>query len=467
MLVLLLVLPLAAVPVAAATETDDEREAAARIIGAALVESRAWDRLAWLTDRIGHRLSGSAALDRAIAWATAEFERDGLDRVWTDPVRVPHWERGTERARVVSPAAHDLAILALGGSVPTPTGGLRAEVVEVAGFDELSALGEEGVRGKIVLFNRQMEPGLETENGYGSVAPLRTRGAVEAARFGAVATLVRSLGTADFRLPHTGAMRYVDDVKKIPSAAVSAEDAMLLSRLIASGEPVVVELDLGCKTLPDVDSANVLAEIRGRERPEEIVVIGAHLDSWDVGTGAHDDGAGCVIVMESIRLLRALGLTPRRTIRAVLFTNEEHGLRGGTDSAERYKDSMPNHVAAVESDLGGATPIGFGISAGEGAEAMLREMARPLASIGAERVFTGGGGADISPMKPHGVPQIGQLPDPTRYFDYHHTAADTLDKIDRRDLDRNVAAMAVIAWMLAESDSTLPRLETVKNEKTE
>ncbi|HXV77971.1 MAG TPA: M20/M25/M40 family metallo-hydrolase [Candidatus Polarisedimenticolaceae bacterium] len=430
---------------------------AARIVEIAKEESRAYDKLAWLTDRIGHRLSGSAALDRAVEWAAAEFERDGLPRVWTDVVAVPHWVRGEESAQIVVPARHDLAILGLGGTIGTPDDGVTGEVVVVDGFEALETLGE-GARGKIVLFDRAMERGFDTDNGYDALSKLRSRGASAAAKQGAIAMLIRSLGTADYRLPHTGALRYEDDVAPIPAAAVSGEDAMLISRLTRQGETVRVRLRLGARMLPDAVSANVLAELPGRERPEQIVVIGAHLDSWDVGTGAHDDGAGCAIVMETMRLLKQHDLIPKRTIRAVLFTNEENGLRGARDYAERYVDQMTNHVAAIESDLGGDAPIGFGVTAGAGGADIVGEIAAQLVSIGADRVIPRGGGADISLMKKFGVPQIGQLPDPTRYFDYHHTEADTLDKVARDKLDLNVAAMAVMAYMLAERDEPLPRI---------
>ena len=437
---------------------SDRESAAARIVGAALVDSRAYDKLSWLTDRIGHRLSGSAALDQAIEWSAEQFRADGLERVWTEEVMVPHWVRGDESARVVAPAEHTLSILGLGGSVGTPEGGITAEVVIVDGLDSLETLGD-GARGKIVLFNQKMEKGFGKENGYGSLSSVRAKGASAAARHGAVAMLIRSLGTADFRLPHTGSLQYDEDVARIPAAAVSAEDGMLIARLADHGEPVRVRLEMGAKTLPDARSANVLAEIRGRELPDEVVVIGAHLDSWDVGTGAHDDGAGCAVVMETMRLFVKHDLRPRRTIRAILYTNEENGLRGGKDYAQRYEEQMPNHVAAIESDLGGAPPIGFGVTAGEGALAVVGEIAAMLSVVGADQVFPGGGGADISPMKKFGVPQIGQYPDPDSYFDYHHTEADTLDKIDRHALARNVAAMALMAYMLADIDEPLPRLE--------
>lgn len=445
-LVLTLTLPLSIV---AGGETE---EVAAKIVGAALIESRAYEKLAYLSDRIGHRLSGSEALERAVRWTAAELERDGIERVWTEKVMVPRWVRGHGVSRIVAPVEWEMATLALGGSVGTPEGGITAEVIEVATFDELEQAGE-AVRGKIVLFNKAMD---ET-TGYGTVVKLRGGGASAAVKLGAVGMLIRSLGTADYRLPHTGALNYEKDVPKIPAAAVAAEDAELIHRLLQSGDPVRVTLDLGCKTLADSESANVIAEIRGREKPEEIVLIGAHLDTWDVGQGAHDDGAGCAIVMETMRLLEELDLTPRRTIRAVLFTNEENGLRGGRDYAERHRREL--HVAAIESDSGGGTPRGFGITAGEGGVKMLERITRHLSTIGADDVRPRGGGADIGPLKKQGVPVIGLRQDTERYFDYHHTEADTLDKVDRHDLDRNVAAMTLVAYMLAEQDGVLPRVE--------
>jgi carboxypeptidase Q len=443
--------------VATLPAADRADDTAGRIVGAALVESRVWDKLVYLTDRIGHRLSGSEALERAVRWTAAEMERDGLERVWTEKVMVPHWVRGHATAEIVAPIERPMVPLALGGSVGTPKGGITAAVIEVASFEELEA--EAGsVAGKIVLYNRAIEAGWGNENGYGAVVPLRGSGASRAATLGAVAMLIRSLGTADFRLPHTGALHYDKEAPKIPAAAIAAEDAELLHRLLESGDEVRVHLDLGSRTLDDAESANVLAELPGREKPEEIVLIGAHLDSWDVGDGAHDDGAGCAVVMETMRLLNRLDHAPRRTIRAVLFTNEENGLRGGKDYAERHGDEI--HVAAIEMDSGGFRPLGFGVTAGDGGVEWLREITRPLRGVGADRVFDGGGGADIGPLRrDFGVPVIGQRVEGSRYFDYHHSAADTLDKVDRGDLERNVAAMAVLAYGLAEAEGTLPRLE--------
>jgi carboxypeptidase Q len=425
----------------------------ARIRSLALADGRAHATLAQLTDRIGPRLSGTSALERAVTWAAAQFSAAGIEQVWTEKVLVPHWVRGPESGRIVEPVAARLALLGLGGGVATPPEGLTAEVLEVDGFDRLEAHAA-AVRGKIVLFNKVLRASFDGEDGYSSVVKLRSDGPARAARLGALAVLVRAVGTADFRLPHTGALRYVDGVPKIPAAAISAEDAELLHRLLAAGDTVRVHLELGAEQRPDAESANVLAELPGHELPAEIVLIGAHLDSWDVGQGAVDDGAGCAIVIETLRVLKALGTPPRRTIRAVLFTNEENGLRGGSNYAERHGNER--HVAAIESDSGGARPLGFGVTAGEGGVEQVVEIAHSLAAIGADAVLSRGGGADISPLRKRGVPVLSLNQDPAHYFDYHHTEADTLDKVDAADLDKNVAALATMAWALAQADHVLP-----------
>jgi Zn-dependent M28 family amino/carboxypeptidase len=443
----------AALPAAAVAGgvAETYADAAGRILGAETVQGQAWPLLRHLTDRVGPRLSGSAGAEAAVRWAAERLKADGLE-VRVEPVMVPHWVRGEETAEIVAPATQKLAVTALGGSDPTPEAGLTAEVVEAASFEELHALGAGKVHGKIVLFNRPMTK----DAGYGVVAPLRTRGAVEAARMGAVASLVRSLGTASMRLPHTGAMDYDAEVPHIPAAAVSSEDADLLHRLLESGEPVRVRLRLRCQRLPDAPSANVVADLPGRQAPDQVVLIGAHLDSWDLGTGAIDDGAGVAMVMESLRLLKSLGLRPRRTIRGVLFMNEENGLRGGEGYAEQHRAELSRHVAAIETDGGGARPLGFGATTGPGGLVLLREIASLLRGIGADRVHEGGGGADISPLRAASVPVLGLDTDGTHYFDWHHTAADTLDKVDPQELAQGAAALAVMAYVLADMPEALP-----------
>jgi hypothetical protein len=434
-----------------------------RIIDAGLRSDGAYRKLAWLTDRIGPRLSGSENLEKAVRWCVDEMKRDGLEQVRAEKVMVPHWVRGEASGRILTPAPHPMAILALGMSDGTPPQGITADVVEVSSLDELTALGE-AAKGKIVLFNKQIYPNGGAERGYGAAVGLRYSGAVAAAKLGAVGMLIRSLATADMRLPHTGAMAYEEGSPRIPSAAIAPEDAALIHRFLVAGETVKVNFALSCKTRPDAESANAIGEIRGSEAPDEFVVIGGHLDSWDVGTGAQDDGAGCAISMEAMRLIRSLGLRPKRTIRAVLFTNEENGLRGGTAYAETHAAELPKHVAAIESDSGGARPLGFGVSAGPGGEEIVRRLAAPLARFAADDVQAGGGGADISPMGPAGVPQLGLRQDTTHYFDIHHTMADTLDKVDAHDLAMNATAMAVMAWQLANLDPPLRRYVPPKTE---
>jgi carboxypeptidase Q len=434
-----------------------------RIMQAGLRSDGAHRKLAWLCDRIGPRLSGSENLEKAVRWCADEMKRDGLENVRTERVMVPHWVRGEASGRILAPAPHPMAILALGMSDGTPASGITAEVVEVSSFEELTALGERA-RGKIVLFNKRMYPNGGADRGYGSVVGLRYSGASAAAKVGAVGMLIRSLATADLRLPHTGAMAYDDASPRIPAAAIAPEDAELIHRFLVAGDIVKVTFTMSCKSLPDAESANVIGEIRGSELPDEVVVIGGHLDSWDVGTGAQDDGAGCAISMEAIRLIRSLGLKPRRTIRTVLFTNEENGLRGGKAYAEAHAAQLDKHVAAIESDSGGARPLGFGVSAGPGGTEIVKRLAAALAPFAADDVQEGGGGADISPMGPAGVPQLGLRQDGTHYFDVHHTMADTLDKVDPHDLAMNATAMAVMAWQLANLEPPLPRYVPPKTE---
>ncbi len=438
-------------------------DAVQKILDAGLRSDGAYRKLAWMCDRIGPRLSGSENLEKAVSWCSDEMKRDGLDNVHTEKVMVPHWVRGEASGQIVTPTPHPMAILALGMSDGTKPEGITAEVVEVRSFDELKAIGDRA-KGKIVLFNKPIYANGGADRGYGSAVGLRYSGAAAAAKAGAVGMMIRSLATADLRIPHTGAMAYEDGVPHIPAAAIAPEDAELIHRFLDAGETVKVTFTLSCKTLPDAESANVIGEIRGSEAPDEIVVIGGHLDSWDVGTGAHDDGAGCAISMEALRLIRSLGLKPKRTIRAVLFTNEENGLRGGKAYAETHAAELGEHVAAIESDSGGARPLGFGVSAGPGGTDIVKKLAAPFARFDADDVQEGGGGADISPMAAAGVPQLGLRQDSTHYFDIHHTIADTLDKVDAHDLAMNATAMAVMAWQLANLDPPLPRYVPPKTE---
>lgn len=427
-------------------------DVAQRIITASLSSELAFQRLSELTDGIGHRLSGSAALERATLWARDRFTTDGHEAVRLEPVRVPHWVRGAESAKLLGPVPRQLPLLALGGSVATPPGGLTAELLVVGSFEELEARKAEA-KGKIVVFDHAMgKEGFAGAN-YGAALPYRTQGAARAAVFGAVAVLVRSLTAHSLGAPHTGSMRYPDPkVPKIPAAAITVEDAELLHRLAQRGDKPKLQLTLTPRTLPDADSANVVAEIRGRELPEEVVLIGAHLDSWDVGQGAQDDGAGVVVVMQALNLVRSLGLAPRRTLRAVLFTNEENGVRGGAQYAKAHQGER--HAAAFEIDAGAGAPLGFSSENEQAFVPAIRNYAATLAPIGATQVMTGYSGEDIGALKPLGVPLFGVMLELDHYFDVHHSAADTLDKIDPKNLQKSAAALATLAFLIADQEPT-------------
>ncbi len=419
------------------------REVAARIIGRALASTAAWERLAELTDTFGPRLSGSPNLEAAIRWAADQMQADGLENVRLEPVMVPRWVRRRERLELVKPVDRELVMLGLGGSVGTGPGGLEAETLVVSSFDELEAAAPRA-RGRIVVFNAPFTT-------YGDTVRYRTSGASQAARLGAVAVLVRSVGPPGLRTPHTGAVQYADSAPRIPAAAIPVEDAELLRRFQERGTPAVVRLFMEASTLPDVESANVVAELVGRERPEELVVVGGHLDSWDVGTGASDDGGGCVVTWEAVRLLKQLGLRPRRTVRVVLFTNEENGLRGGLAYRDRHRDELARHVLMLESDSGLFRPTGFGFTGSDQARATVTAIASLLKGIGVDRITPGGGGADIGPsVQAAGIPAMSLTADGSQYFVVHHTPADTVDKIDPGDMARAVAAVAVMAYVVAD-----------------
>ena len=428
---------------------EDYRERAARIIGAALTDDTAYRRLAWLTDRIGNRLSGSDSLQRAIEWAASEMKRDGLDGVHTEKVMVPHWVRGEESLELVSPVSRRLSMLGLGDSVGTPAGGVTAEAVVVHSFDELEALGEK-LRGKIVVYNVPF-------TNYGATVEYRALGPSRAARYGALAAIVRSVTPVSLQTPHTGGLRYDDAQPRIPAAAATIEAVEMIERMQSRGEHPQLRLTMGAHFLPDAESANVVAEIKGREKPEEVVVIGGHIDSWDVGQGAQDDGGGIIATWEAVRLLKKLGLRPRRTIRVVLFTNEENGARGGAGYAEAHRSELAHHVLAIESDSGVFRPTGFGLSekATPQSRADFTEIAKLLAGLRADHINPDGEGTDISPMMQAGVTGASLDVDGTHYFDIHHTQADTFDKVNPQELASCVAALAVMAYVVADMPERL------------
>jgi carboxypeptidase Q len=442
--VFIIALPLTVLgPVAQSSSwLDDYREPAARLIAESMSSHFAWERLGVLGDTFGHRLSGSKALEDAIQWALAEMKKDGLDNVRADPVKVPYWVRGQEGVEIVSPSRSALVMLGLGNSIGTPPGGIESDLLVVRSFTELEAAGEQ-VRGKIVLFNVPFTT-------YGETVQYRSSGASRAAALGAVAALVRSVGPPGLRTPHTGALRYTEGQPRIPAAAITVEDAERLQRMQSRGTKVRLRLKMDAKFLPDADSANVIGEVRGRERPDEVIVVGGHFDSWDVGTGSTDDGGGCVVTWEALRLMKKLKLRPRRTVRVVLFTNEENGLAGGRAYLDKYRSQLANHVLMLESDSGVFRPTGFGFTGTSTARATIEQIAELLAGIGVDNIGPAGGGADIGPAVEAGrIPAL-SLDVEGNYFLIHHTPADTLDKIDPVDMAKAAAAIAVMAYVIAD-----------------
>jgi carboxypeptidase Q len=429
---------------------DAYRADAARLIEAATRDDFAWQRLATLTDSFGNRPSASENMARAVAWAVETMKADGLENVRAERVMVPNWIRGVESAEIVDPGRHPVVALGLGGTVATPPGGLEAEVVPVTSFADLKAKAVE-VKGRIVLFDVAYSTYAETVN-------YRTGGARAAADAGAVAVLVRSVGPIGLRTAHTGAVSYALGRPGIPAMAIAAEDANRIVRLSKAGRRVRMRLVTSGHAGPDAPSANVVGEIVGRERPEEIVLLGGHLDSWDVGTGASDDGVGCVITWEALRLMKRLGLRPRRTVRVVLWTNEEHGLAGANAYAERHAATAANHVLALESDSGVFAPATLGFTGSLGARLMMSQVGTLLAPLGLQDIGPGGGGADIGPIVQAGnVPAMAYLGDPNRYFVIHHTAADTVERITPQEVSKAAAAIAVVAYVTADMPERLPR----------
>ncbi len=432
-----------------------------RIVDEALARGRAYDMLASLCEVAPHRLAGSDGAANAVRWARDEMLAIGLENVRLEPVIVPHWERGSvERLVFTAPAelaGEALPVLALGGSIATPASGVEAEVVEVKTFEELAALGDEA-SGKIVLFNRPMDDRQRTSfPAYGGAVGQRVSGAVEAAKAGSVAAIVRSMTTLRNDAPHTGLMRYADGVERVPAAAVSTNGADRIAALLAEGRVVRLRLELDCEQMEPAESFNVVGDLVGRKHPDEIIVVGGHLDCWDVGQGAHDDGGGCCQALEVVRLLNVLDLRPRRTVRVVLFMDEEYGTTGGPAYWRAHRDEMDRHVMAVESDRGVFTPRGFTTDAGEEALAILQDAVELVAETGATYMVPGGGGADIGPMAQSGVPLVGYVPDSQRYFDVHHSPLDTLEAVNRREMHLGAAAITAIVWLVADLPEALPR----------
>jgi hypothetical protein len=424
------------------------RTTADQLIRAALADTEGYNRLAYLCYRIGNRLSGSVGLERAIAWSAEQMKAAGLSNVRVIPTKVPHWVRNSESAHMLTPIEKPLHMLGLGMSVGTPPGGLTADVVVVSSFDDLARLGREKVAGKIVVYNYVF-------TNYGSGRSYRTNGASRAAALGAVAALVRSATPLAMQTPHTGAMEYDPDQPKIPAAAITPEDAYMLARLYADGVPVRVHLEMGAEMLPDVDSGDVIGEIPGKEHPEEVVVIGGHLDSWDVGQGAQDDGASIMACLEALALIHKLGLEPRRTLRVAFWVNEENGTRGGEAYRVFVADQLENQVMALEMDGGAETPRGFGAGVDEKSLELLKQIAKLLEPVGAGEITLGGGGEDIGALVRDGVVGMSERAAGTHYFDWHHSEADTLDKVDPEDFRKSVAALAVMSFAVADMPARL------------
>lgn len=414
----------------------------------------AWELVASLSTEVGPRSAGSDGDHRAVAWALAAMQRLGLDNVHREPVTVPHWVRGEETGEILSPFRQKVLLTALGGSVGTPEEGVTGEVVGFPTLQALQAATDEQVRGRIVFIDRHMER-TRDERGYAEAVGIRRDGPAAGGRKGALAVLIRSVATGSHRFPHTGTTRY-GDAPRVPAAALAVPDADVMARQLAGGQPVRFQLRLTSRVLADAPSANVVGEVRGATRPDEVVLLAAHLDSWDLGAGAIDDGAGCAIVMATARLIAGLPRRPARTVRVVLYANEEFGLSGANAYADAHAAELPRHVAAVEADLGAAKVWGMRANASPEGRAFLREVARDLEPLGVEWLDVPAfGGADLSVLEPAHVPFIDLALDASTYFDYHHTADDTVDKIDPEALAQAVAAHAVLAWRVADSDVAL------------
>ncbi len=417
----------------------------------AMAGSQAYSIVESLTTEIGPRMGGSTAYDRATVWTQNKFKALGYDKVWLQPVSFPVWQRHFESAAVVSPFPQPLAITALGGSEST-IGELRAEIVEFANLDALKAAPVNSLAGKIAFVNQRMQRAKDG-SGYGPASNVRRTGASEAARKGAVAIIIRSIGTDSDRLPHTGMMRYEEGIAKIPAAALSVPDADLLEKMLTRGKPVVLALNIKAGFSGSKTEYNVIGEITGRSKPQEIVVIGAHLDSWDLGTGAIDDGAGIGITFAAGALIGELKQPPKRTIRVIAFANEEQGLLGGKAYAEAMKPVMNLHRLGAESDFGAGKIYTLYAGVAHESRPVIAQIAQVLQPLGISLSESGGGpGPDIGPSAAYGMPWVELQQDGTDYFDYHHTANDTLDKINAKDLDQQVAAYAVLAYLAAESD---------------
>ena len=429
---------------------DPYRANVAKLVAAAQADQFAWDRVAEITDTYGQRLSGSANLTRAIGWAQDAMKKDGLENVHTERVMVPRWVRGNESLEIIEPPQHNVPLLGLGGSVATPPAGVEADVMVVSSGEELTRRAAEA-KGKIVLFNVPY-------TNYGETVQYRSGGASMAARLGAVAALVRSVGPIGLRTPHGGAMNYADGVAQIPTAAIPVEDANRVQRLVARGVRVRMRLKMEAHFDPDAESFNVVGEIRGSERPDEVVLVGGHFDSWDPGTGASDDAVGCVVTWEAARLMKKLNIRPKRTVRVVLFTNEENGTRGGNGYRDQHSAEAAKHVMSVESDSGVFAPGRLGFTGSDAARKVISEIVTLLAPLGISEIGGGGGGADIGPISTLGkVPMLAYSGDSNKYFTIHHSPADTIERIEPQEVSKAAASIAAVVYVVADMPQALPK----------
>ena len=414
----------------------------------ALTKSDCYENLRSLCKDIGPRLTGSANAEKAVHYFEEKMKSYGFDRVYLQEMKVPVWRRLDQAKAEITTTKTKVNVCALGGSVATDPRGIKAEIIEVKSFEELDQLGEKNIKGKIVFFNRPMDPThIETFHAYGGAVNQRGSGASKAAKYGAVACVVRSMNLRIDEFPHTGAMHYDAKYPKIPSAAISTRDAELLSSSIKK-QTTQFFIKFNCDTLPDQTSYNVIAEIKGSEFPEQIITVGGHLDSWDLGEGAHDDGAGCVQSLEVLHLFKTLGIKPKRTIRAVMFMNEENGLRGGVKYAEEAKRLNENHIAAIETDAGGFSPRGFDIDASNAIIDKIKSWELLLKPYGLREIEKGGSGSDIGPLKAPNVALIGYRPDSQRYFDVHHAATDVFEAVNKRELELGAASIAALVYLI-------------------
>ena len=435
--------------ICAKTIKSEYTDISLRIISHALTDSTAYNRLGYMCDTFGPRLSGSNNLENSINWIIKEMKKDSLDFVKGERVRVPVWERGDESIILLKPHKKELTMLGVGGSISTIKGGITADVLVVDSFEDLSKVSD-NVKGKIVLFNCEFKS-------YGETVSYRYSGANEASKLGAVASLIRSIGPWSMNTPHTGVMEYEKGVKKIPHAALTMEDAMMLSRIYKRGDKITLKLNMDAKTKADRWSRNIIAQIDGSTHPNEIVVVGGHIDSWDVGQGAHDDGGACIAAWEVIRLIKELGLKPKRSIRCVLWTNEENGGKGAEAYKDMHLDELNGHILAIESDGGVFAPEGFGFTGSKKGFEIIKDIHELLKPIKAQDASLGGRAADVIPLNDEGVPVMSLKVDDSKYFWYHHTEADTFDKVDFHDFNKCVAALAIMAFVIADMDDPLPR----------